>query len=126
MAETDSWKSFNSVAEYSESDQNSSDDNENNTPVYHTLPFKVVGVAHSRKTQDHLEEALIKMKEAGGHVSAILKPEPSNEFDKEAIAVHIDYGNGPYFIGYIPRELTPYLHPLLKTGKITQVNIDII
>ena len=50
VAETDSSKSFDSVAEYSESDQNSSDDNENNTPVYHTLPFKVVGVAHSRKT----------------------------------------------------------------------------
>lgn len=113
-----------SVTEYSTEENGSSDDVESDsTPIYHTLPFKVIGVAHSTKTQDRLDEALTKMK-GGETVSAMLKPEPENEFDREAIAVHLDYGNGPCFIGYIPRELTKYLHPLLETRQITQVKVE--
>lgn len=119
-----SEKSVKSVTEYSTEENGSSDDVESDsTPIYHTLPFKVIGVAHSTKTQDRLDEALTKMK-GGETVSAMLKPEPENEFDREAIAVHLDYGNGPCFIGYIPRELTKYLHPLLETRQITQVKVE--
>ena len=60
----------------------------------------------------------------GETVSAMLKPEPENEFDREAMGVHLDYGNGPCLIGYIPRELTKYLYPSLKTRQITQVKVE--
>ena len=74
-----SEKSVKSVTEYSTEEIGSSDDVESDsTPIYHTLPFKVVGVAHSTKTQDRLDKALMKMKGAGT-VSAMLKPEPENE-----------------------------------------------
>lgn len=119
-----SEKSVKSVTEYSTEENGSSDDVESDSPpIYHTLPFKVIGVAHSTKTQDRLDEALTKMK-VGGTVSAMLKPEPENEFDREAIAVHLDYRNGPCFIGYIQRELTKYLHPLLETRQITEVKVE--
>ena len=39
-----------------------------------------------------LDKALTKMK-GGETVSAMLKPEQENDFDRKAIAVHLDYGN---------------------------------
>lgn len=116
--------SAQTVTEYSTEENGSSEEEENKVkPIFHTLPFKVVGVAHSTRTQDHLEGTLNRMKEHGETVSAMLLPEPENEFDKDAIAVHIDYGQGPSFIGYIPRELTKYIHPLLEPGQIREVKV---
>ena len=118
-------KTHNELTEYSTEENGSSDDVESDSPpIYHTLPFKVLGVAHSTQTQDRLDEALTKMK-GGKTVSAMLKPEPENEFDREAIAVHLDYGNGPCFIGYIQRELTKYLHLYLKPDKLHKSRLRI-
>jgi len=58
--------SAQTVTEYSTEENGSSEEEENKVkPIFHTLPFKVVGVAHSTRTQDHLEEALNRMKEHG-------------------------------------------------------------
>lgn len=44
----------------------------------------------------------------------MLVPEPENEFDKDAIAVHIDYGQGQVllatFQGNLPSIYTLYLN----------------
>ena len=49
-----SEKSMKSVTEYSTEENGSSDVGSDSTPIYHTLPFKVIGVAHTTKTQDCL------------------------------------------------------------------------
>ena len=50
-----SEKSMKSVTEYSTEESGSSDDVESDsTPIYHTLPFKVIGKTHTTKTQDCL------------------------------------------------------------------------
>lgn len=91
--------------------------------VHHTLPFKVMGVAHSNQSQTHLLRANIKINEEHEVVTAHLVPEPQNERDSDAISVQINYGDGPCHVGYIPRELTKYIHPLLKENAITKVDI---
>ena len=105
-----SEKSMKSVTEYSTEENGSSDDVESDSsPIYHTLPFKVIGAAHTTKTQDCLDEALTKMK-GGATVSAMLKLEPENEFDRNAIAVHLDYGN-LLMNAQLPTKFNPLLKP---------------
>ena len=98
------------------------DDNDINM-VHHTLPFKVMGVAHSNHSQTHLLRANLKIYEEHEEVTAHLVPMPENERDADAISVQINYGDGPCHVGYIPRELTKYIHPLLKENAITKVEI---
>lgn len=88
--------------------------------VIHCLPFKVMGVTYNTIIQDHLEAA----KAVGcSLVSAKLEAEPNNQYDSNAIAVFIDYGNNWVKIGYIAKELTRYIHPLLANGNIITVNV---
>ena len=91
--------------------------------VTHTLPFKVIGVTHSKTYQLHLEKAFEKMGENNGSVTAHIMPEPDNEKDSEAICVKVDYGKGQFRIGYIAKELTKYIHPLMRNNKIIKVRI---
>ena len=51
-------------------------------------------------------------------------PEPGSEKDAQAISVQINYGKGQVSIGYIPRELTEYIHFLLENSLIARVEID--
>ena len=92
-------------------------------PITHTLPFKVIGVTHTKTYQNHLEKALLKLSENECSVTAHIMPEPDNERDSEAICVKIDYGEGQVRVGYIARELTKYIHPLFKQNKILKVRI---
>lgn len=62
-----------------------------NFNVTHTLPFKVMGVAYSKETQDHLEAAYDHLYIAKEIVYAKLFPEPENAHDNKAIAVSIKY-----------------------------------
>lgn len=71
----------------------------------------------------HLLRANIKINEEHEEVTAHLVPEPQNERDADAISVQINYGDGPCHVGYIPKELAKYIHPLLKENAITKVEI---
>ena len=87
----------------------------------HCLPFKVLGSAHHKKMQDYLELGLFTMNE-GQQVQAHLRPEPTNDYDSNAILVEINYGEGFKPVGYIARELTRLLNPLLG-NQIVSVGI---
>lgn len=100
-------------------------DREDTVPfITHTLPFKVLGVAHTKEHQDHLMKAKLKMGESKESVSAHIVPEPDNEKDSHAISVMLDYGQGQCRVGYIARELTKFIHPLLANKKIINVRIQ--
>ena len=49
----------------------------------------------------------------GNMVQAHLRPEPTNDYDSNAILVEINYGEGFKSVRYIARELTRLLNPLL-------------
>lgn len=53
---------------------------------------------------------------------AKLQPEPDNEHDENATAVHINIGSDWNKVGYIARELTRELHPLIENSYI-KVNV---
>ena len=88
--------------------------------VNHCLPFKVMGVTYNSTYQKHLEAA----KAVGvDSVIAKIEGEPENEHDSNAIAVFIDYGSGWAKIGYIAKELTRFIHPLLKTHSVISIDV---
>ena len=65
----------------------------------------------------HLEVASKKL-ENGQEVKVQIQPEPDNDFDSNAIAVMLNYGTGWHTVGYIARELTSEIHPLIKRSNI--------
>ena len=97
-----------------ELDSSSEIDNENSEDVLHTVPFKVLGSAYFVEHQKCLEDALEDAK---------LVPESNNKYDKNAIAVMLVLDNEWNKVGYIPTELTRFLHPLLNHNKITNVSL---
>lgn len=105
------------IRDDSEDDFEDGDDNDDLT--HHTVPFKVMGVAYSAERQKHLENAFQILHER--MVKAKIVPESDNAYDKNAIAIMLDYGHDWIKIGYIAKELTQFLHPLLKCGYITNV-----
>lgn len=94
----------------------SSDENASGDDRDHTLPFKVLGVQFKQR-QRHLEAAFQKL-ENGEEVSVDIKREPDNDYDSNAIAVLLNYGTGWYTVGYMAKELTNDIHPLLETANI--------
>ena len=58
----------------------------------------------------------------GQQVQANLRPGPTNDYDSNAILVEINYGEGFKPVGYIARELTRLLNPLLG-NQIVSVGI---
>lgn len=58
------------------------------------------------------------------NVSAYLAPEPENEKDSKAISVQIDYGERKKHVRYIAKELSQFIHPLLRSDSITKVEIE--
>lgn len=83
----------------------------------HTLPFKVLGVSYKNR-QIHLKCASEKLK-TNEEVQIMIKPEPDNDHDKNAIAVLLNYGTGWKTVGYIASELTRYLHPSIERNSLT-------
>ena len=118
-----------SVSEINISEEEDEEDGEedegsngcDNDLTLHSLPFKVMGVAYSAERQKHLENAFQIFRE--GNVKAKIAPESDNPYDKDAISVMLDYGHEWSKIGYIAKELTKFLHPLLKQGFITNVSL---
>lgn len=83
----------------------------------HTLPFKVLGTCLSKERRTSLEMAYEYM-ENNRHVFIDLVPEPENTHDPNAIAVCILSQDEFEKVGYIPRELTSFIHPLIHTGDM--------
>ncbi|MGE7673782.1 HIRAN domain-containing protein [Lysinibacillus sp. NPDC094403] len=49
-------------------------------------------------------------------------PEPTNEYDENAIKVLIDYGNGDVIhVGYVPKKCTKKLKNILKNKEISNI-----
>ena len=91
----------------------------------HTLPFKVMGTCYVTERQDALEKAYEMLYDFNRPVFVRLCPEPENNDDPNAIAVQINYDEDePYYtVGYIARELTRYLHPVIEQLEVSIHNI---
>ena len=79
--------------------------------------FKVAGVSF----RDDYPNNLLKLgQECGGDhaLAATLVRDPSNDFDPNAIEVHVEEGGS---IGYIPAEAAKSLAPLLDSGQHVEV-----
>lgn len=85
----ESEASLSDISYISESDlsnegscDNSKDDDKDDIPyITHTLPFKVIGVAHTKTYQHHLQKACVKLSEDKEPVTAHIMPKPDNEKD---------------------------------------------
>ena len=88
----------------------------------HTLAFKCIGAAHEKERQEFLKIASTKSKERMLPVK--LRPEPTNEKDKNAIALDITHGNIFFHCGCIASEPTQYLLPLIVADKIADVSLE--
>ena len=86
--------------------------------VLHTLPFKVLGVAHKLECQEHLEAAFNKIRKTWLYVQKFSLNQTIIMFDANAIGVLIDYGLGFKHVGYIAQELTRFIHPVIKHGRL--------
>ena len=84
----------------------------------HCLPFKVVGTCYSTLRQKVLEKAYDYLHVYNRPVFAKLVAEPDNHADKNAIAVYVLTEDKYEKVGYIPRELTTYLHAPLQKREL--------
>jgi hypothetical protein len=101
-----------------------SDQEDDDELVTHTLPFKCIGAARERHRQEELERAYHILHIQNRDVQVKLRPEPNNERDSKAIGIDMDYGSGWIHVGYIASELTMYIHPLLLTGDIVNMSVE--
>jgi hypothetical protein len=86
--------------------------------IVHCLPFKVVGTCYSSSRQKALERAYDFLHVYNRPVFAKIVAEPDNHVDKNAIAVYVMTEDEYEKVGYIPRELTTYLHGPLKESAL--------
>ena len=114
----------NSALESSPSSHGCSDDGSDDYIVQHKLCFNCIGAAHEKPRQLFLQEAERKLHEEQFPVKVKLRPEPTNEKDRNAIAIDMDCGNGWFHVGYIASELTQYIQPLIENNKILDVSVE--
>lgn len=80
---------------------------------------KVAGVSHDNEDESSRQYAIRKFCKAGKPI--ILKREPKNKYDKNAISVWVQgkniFRNGEFQIGYIPTVLSKELAPLMDAGE---------
>ena len=100
------------------SNDKEADDDEAVEATVHTLPFKVLGTSYSTSRQDALKEAFELMHGQNRHIVVKLEAEPFNIVDSRAIAVFIKSSVDYKKVGYIPTELTQFVHPLLKEQSL--------
>ena len=112
------------VADNLGSDDDDSDNDDNNEPdesvvvTSHCLPFKVMGTCYSEQRQRALLEAYEYLYEHNRPVFAKLEADPENAYDRNAIAVYIMSYSGFNKVGYLARELTQFIHPLLNDPSL--------
>ena len=88
--------------------------------VTHCLPFKVMGVTYNTTYQKHLEAA-----KAVGVILSMRRLLVNQKMNMIAMVLLflINYGCGFVRIGYIAKELTRFIHPLLSNGTIVSVDV---
>ena len=84
----------------------------------HCLPFKVLGTCHHVVRQKALEEAYIYLEEHNRPIFAKIEAEPDNPHDKHVIAVYIMSSSDYEKVGYLAKELTQYVHPVLSDKSL--------
>ena len=84
----------------------------------HCLPFKVLGTCYSSDRQRALQEALQYLEEYNRPVFAKLEAEPENAADQNAIAVYVMSSGDYEKVGYIAKELTQHVHPVLSDPSL--------
>ena len=82
-----------------------------------------MGVAHNSRRQKHLENAFEKLYEENKEIMVKIRPDPANKFDGDAIAVELDYGTGWKLVGFLLKDLTQYVHPVLNSKRLLSVRI---
>ena len=93
----------------------------------HELPFKVVGVTATSHRQTYLSEANKRIYgEVRSDVDVRIQADPANKHDANAICVQVNYGSGWKLVGFLLRDLTKYVHPILNTDKLLNVTIGSI
>lgn len=78
---------------------------------------------HNPDRQNDLEKAFESMYEKNNEVLARIRPDPTNEFDADAIAVELNYGAGWKLVGFLLRNLTQYVHPVINSQKLLSVQV---
>lgn len=86
--------------------------------------YGVVGVSY----RPGYPENLINIADAGGDMPVVLDRDAGNEFDPNAVAVHVP-GLGDSHVGFLPRPVALRLAPALDNGerwaaKVSRVTID--
>lgn len=82
------------------------------------MPFKVLGTCYSSDRQRALQEALQYLEEYNRPVFAKLEAEPENAADQNAIAVHVMSSGDYEKVGYIAKELTQHVYPVLSDPSL--------
>lgn len=82
-----------------------------------TLHVRVAGVSYEGR-QDHLAKL-------SGNEPVRLVPEPNNQYDSNAIAVHIAHTGKVLHCGYIPKEIAAKIAPLME-GESFDCSIEAI
>jgi hypothetical protein len=79
--------------------------------------FKVAGVTFEGR-QEHIAKL------SGGEPCKIV-PEPTNPYDRNALAVHVAHGGMIYHVGYVPRDIAAvvavYLDGESLIAKVVEV-----
>jgi hypothetical protein len=85
-----------------------------------TFDVRTVGVSFAPGYPENLHRLDAMVKDAdfwnGEPISAVLVREPDNEFDANAIAVHVPGLGEDAAIGHIPREVARKLAPIIDGG----------
>lgn len=88
----------------------------------HCLPFKVLGTCHNVARQRALEEAYTYPEEYNRPIFAKIEAEPDNPYDKQGIAVYVMLSSHFEKVGYLAKELTQCVHPVLS-DKLLDVDV---
>ncbi|KXJ17233.1 hypothetical protein AC249_AIPGENE8692 [Exaiptasia diaphana] len=96
------------------SDDDDDDDGVDEYTEIHNLPFKVLGTCWTKERQKILENAYEAMYSHNRYVFARVLPESDNSYDERAIAVYVMSDDIYEKVGYIPSELTGYVHQCIN------------
>lgn len=89
-----------------------------------SVQHKCVGAAREKTPPGILRKCRDKLHKERASIIVRLRPEHTNEKDRNAIAIDMNYGTGWNCFGYIARELTEYIHPLINNRKILSVPVE--
>jgi len=83
-----------------------------------TIVTKAAGVTH-----DGRQSILAKLK---GNEPCRIVPEPTNPYDKNALAIHVATADGVKHVGFVPRDLAAQIAPFLDGEAVMCEIIEIV